>query len=230
MNQQRTTAIILARVAYGEADRILTLLTPQAGKLSLMAKGVRKVKSKMAGGIELFSVSEITYLPGRGSMGTLISARLVRHYGHIVEDIARTMLGYELIKLLHKVTEDAPEPAYYHLLEQTFSLLDDRTITVEFIQVWFWAQLLVLAGHTPNLQKDVAGAQLSAECQYEFDYDTTAFRAKADGAFGVNEIKFLRLVFSATPPANTASVHGGTQFVSAVAPLIQTLRQLHLRM
>ena len=118
MNQQRTTAIVLTRVDYGEADRIVTVLTPDAGKLSLIAKGVRRVKSKLAGGIELFSTSEITYIPGRGSVSTLVSSRLVRHYGRIVQDIDRTMLGYELMKLLHKVTEDEPERDYYELLEQ----------------------------------------------------------------------------------------------------------------
>ena len=56
MNQLVTDGIVLSRVNYGEADRIIKLLTPEAGKLSLMARGVRKPKSKLAGGIELFSI------------------------------------------------------------------------------------------------------------------------------------------------------------------------------
>ena len=51
----RTKAIVLRRTDYGEADRILQLLTP-SGKRSVIARGVRKEKSKLAGGIELFSV------------------------------------------------------------------------------------------------------------------------------------------------------------------------------
>ena len=47
---KRTQAIVLRRTNYGEADRILQLLTPE-GKKSVMAKGVRKEKSKLAGGI-----------------------------------------------------------------------------------------------------------------------------------------------------------------------------------
>ena len=109
-NQRRTQCIVLLRVDYGEADRIVTVLTPDVGKLTLMAKGVRKVKSKLAGGIELFSTSEITYLPGRGSIATLVSTRLDTHYGTIVSDINRTMLGYELIKLLDKTTEMSQKP------------------------------------------------------------------------------------------------------------------------
>lgn len=49
----RTQAIILRRTNYGESDRILGLITPH-GKLSVLARGARKEKSRLAGGIELF--------------------------------------------------------------------------------------------------------------------------------------------------------------------------------
>ncbi len=228
MNQRRTTAIVLTRVDYGEADRILTVLTPDAGKLSLMAKGVRRVKSKLAGGIELFSTSEISYIPGRGSISTLVSSRLIRHYGGIVQDIDRTMLGYELIKLLHKVTEDEPEADYYELLKQAFSVLDGQTVSVDFTRVWFSAQLLRLAGHTPNLQTDVAGVKLLAEKMYRFDYDATAFSDHPEGDYGANEIKFLRLLFSAAQPEKICSVENASRYIALSTPLVQTLRQLHL--
>src|SRR5688572_3433628 len=137
MNQLVTEGIILSRTDYGEADRIITLLTPEHGKLRLMAKGVRRVKSKLAGGIELFSVSTITFVKGRGDIGTLVSTRLVKHYGRIVEDLDRTMLGYELIKQLNKVTEDHPEPAYFELLQQTFEALNDPGVPLGLIRFWF---------------------------------------------------------------------------------------------
>src|SRR2546430_6710542 len=98
MKQLVTPAIILARIDYGEADRIITMLTPGHGKLRLLAKGVRRVRSKLAGGIELFSVSTITFIQGRSELGTLVSTRLQQYYSHIVQDLDRTMAGYELIK------------------------------------------------------------------------------------------------------------------------------------
>lgn len=229
MRQLRTSAIILRRIDYGEADRILTLITPDAGKLSLIAKGVRRIKSKIAGGIELFSTSEISYIPGRGSVGTLVSARLQRHYGDITKNIERTMLGYELIKLLDKVTEDEPEPEYYDLLEEAFEALNDSTISIDLVRLWFNAQLLRQAGFTPNLQRLVEGTKLEATARYEFDYDSTAFREHQVGIYGVNEIKFLRLVFSGNAPAVLSKVADEAQLTKLIAPLIQSLRQLHLR-
>src|ERR1700757_3472845 len=100
MKQLLTTGIILSRTDFGEADRIITVLTPDHGKLRLMARGARKPKSKMAGGIELFSVSDLTFIEGKGEIGALISSRLHSHYGHIVENIERVQLGSELIKML----------------------------------------------------------------------------------------------------------------------------------
>lgn len=228
MNHKKTIAIVLKRIDYGEADRIVTVLTPDAGKLSLMAKGVRRVKSKLAGGIELLSTSEINYIAGKGSLDTLVSSRLIRHYGLIVQNIDRTMLAYELIKLLDKVTEDQPETAYYELLEQTFFVLDDQNVSVDFIRVWFSAQLLRLAGHTPNLQTETTGAKLSAEKRYEFDYDATAFLTRDDGMFGVNEIKFLRLLYGANEALIISKVAECDRLTQTVMPLVQTTRQLHL--
>ena len=59
--QITTPAIILSRTNFNEVDRIVNFLGPK-GQFSCMVKGARRPKSKLAGGIELFSVSQITYL------------------------------------------------------------------------------------------------------------------------------------------------------------------------
>ena len=223
MNQIVTEAIVLSRTDFGEADRILTLLTPEHGKLRLMAKGVRRVKSKLAGGIELFSVSNITFIKGRGDIGTLVSTRLVKHYGRIVEDLDRTMLGYELIKQLNKVTEDHPEPEYFILLHQAFEALDDLSIPVSLIRFWFSMQLLRLGGHSPNLQTDIRGKNLMPEALYTFDFDQMCFVAHPDGTYTAGHIKFLRLGFSAYPSKTLVQVRGWEVLLGVCGPLVQML-------
>jgi len=229
VNQLNTRAIILSRTYYGEADRILTMLTPDHGKLRLIAKGVRRVKSKLAGGIELFSVSDITFIRGRGDIGTLVSARLRMHYGHIVEDLDRTMLGYELMKELHKITEDEAEAAYFDLLQQSFAALDDPSIVLSLVRLWFSAQLLRLGGHTPNLQTDASGVRLAADQTYHFDPQTMCFVAAADGLCTPALIKFLRLAFSGHSAKVLAQVQGNAPLIAAAAPLVRAMLQDHLR-
>ena len=229
MKQLTTQAIVLSRTDFGEADRILTLLTPNFGKLRLMARGVRKVRSKLAGGIELFSVSDISFIQGRGDIGTLISTRLITHYGHIVVDIERTMFGYELIKILSRATEDEPEAVYFDLLHQVFALLDDTAINLELIRLWFSAQLLQLTGHAPNVARDDRHQKLLAETNYNFNFDAMAFSPAERGHFSANHLKFLRLLLGPTKLTVIASVQGSADLTSSLAPLVQTMLKSHIR-
>lgn len=229
MKQFVTTGIILTRTDFGEADRILTLLTPDYGKLHLVAKGVRRVKSKLAGGIELFSVSNIIYTPGRGDLGTLISTRLITYYRHIVEDIERTMLGYELIRQLHRITEDEPEPDYFTLLEHAFVALDDPEVDLGIIRTWFAMRLLQLNGYTPNLRTDKLGNPLQATSTYDFNLDDSAFVVSENGPYHADHIKFLRLGFSSSTPKLLNQVQGSSTLMQVCAPLVATMLSTLLR-
>lgn len=229
MNRLQTRGIILSRTDYGEADRIITVLTPENGKLRLMAKGVRKPKSKLAGGIELFSVSDITFIRGRGEIGTLISSRLFKYYGHIVHDIQRVQLGYDLIKTLNKATEDEPEKEYFDLLENTLKALDDPEISQALIHSWFSAQLLRQAGHSPNLETDTEGNKLQADTKYNFDSEAMTFTVYEKGRFTAAHIKTLRLLFSAHTPQDINKVRDLNDLITELAPLIRTMLTSYIR-
>jgi DNA repair protein RecO (recombination protein O) len=224
-----TTGIILSRTDYGEADRIITVLTPDHGKLSMMARGVRRHKSKLAGGIELFSTSNITYMEGKGELGTLISSRLLKYYSNIVSDIERVQLGYELIKLLNKATEDHPDSEYYELLEHAYAALDDKTIDLELIRGWFHAQLLRMAGHSPNLRTDTTGDKLSAGARYNFDSENMVCTLHTQGRFGANHIKTMRLLFEGHTPKSLTQVTDLQTTLSDISPLIKTMLTTHIR-
>jgi DNA repair protein RecO (recombination protein O) len=230
VNQLLTRGIVLSRTDYGEADRIITMLTPDHGKLRLMARGVRKPRSKLAGGIELFSISDLSFIRGRGEIGTLVSIRLVKHYGHIVQDITRVQLGYELIKMLNKVTEDQPEPEYFELLEQAFAALNDADIDLNLIRLWFGAQLLRQAGHRPNLQTTMQGDKLQSEQTYNFDFDDVSFMPHAEGHFTTNDIKFLRLIFSGNQPQVLSKIEDHEALTTTAYPLVQAMLQTYIRL
>lgn len=221
--------IVLSRTNFGEADKIITLLTPSNGKISVLAKGVRKSKSKIAGGVELFSISEISYVRGRGELGTLISARLKIHYGNIVNDLDRTMLGYDLIKLLNKTTEDEPGTEYFDLLQEAFVSLDHAELHTDIIKLWFYAQLLRIAGHTPNLKTDIKGKILSKESSYSFDYEEMAFVPNNNGSFKADHIKFLRLALSGNNPRILQQITGVDKLLLVCLDMLQTILPSHIR-
>ena len=224
-----TKGIVLTRTDYGEADRILSFLTADHGKVRAIAKGVRKSKSKLAGGIELFSISDLTLIVGRSELNTLISSRLVRHYGNIVKDIERTQLAYELLRIINRATEDEPEAAYFKLLDQSLAALDDPALDTGLTQLWFEMQLLKLAGHIPNLHTGSTGTKLADSKTYNVNLEQMSFEPASRGSLSANHIKFLRLGFRSDRPQNIQRVKGAAKLAEACAPIIQTMLRTHVR-
>ncbi len=228
-NRYNTRGIVLARTNYGEADRILTFLTPDQGKLKAIAKGVRRQKSKLAGGIELFSVSDLGLIAGRSEINTLVSSRLVKYYSNIVKDTDRTAAAYELIKSLNKNTEDQPETGYFTLLKKSFQALDDVSVDPQLALIWAYAQLLRLGGHSPNLSTDTKGAKLEAGKKYAFNLDNVAFSPSREGLFDTSQIKFIRLIFSDNQPNVLAKIKGLDQLLGQSKSLIQPMLLTYIR-
>jgi DNA repair protein RecO (recombination protein O) len=228
MRQLRTQAIILNRTDYAEADRIISFLTPDYGKLKAIAKGVRKPKSKLAGGIELFSTSDISFIPGRREISTVVSTRLIKYYVNIVKNLNATNTAYELIKRLDKATEDNPESAYFHLLQDAFEALDDPKIEPELVNLWFSMQLLRLSGHTPNLRTDDKNQKLSAEKKYHFDFEKMCFTADGRGKFSAGHIKLLRLGFSPNSAKSLSRITGTPKLTADTLPTVRAIAQNYL--
>lgn len=220
-----TSGIVLTRTNYGEADRIITVLTPDNGKIRVIAKGARKIKSKLAGGIELFSVSDITYLPGRRDISTLVSSRLREHFGAITTDIDDTMMAYSLLKRLNKATEDEAGEEYFTLLRQGLAALQQK-VPRELVEAWFLAHLLQFGGHQPNLRTDVLNQPLVTANRYVFDTDSMCFRAEPRGPYTANSIKLLRLLFQVDTPVKLLSVKDHEVLVPKLQSLILSLYQL----
>lgn len=207
MKPIKTKAIVLRRTNYAEADRILQLLTPSHGKLSVIAKGARREKSKLAGGIELFAICDVSIIPGKGDMGTLTSSRLDTFYSHIMEEYERLQFGYEAIKQVGAAADAVEDPAFFELLKVTLMSLDHVDVDVKVTQAWFWLQLAILSGVGLNLSTDENGMKLVEESRYNFSEDSMSFVYQEQGRFTTEHIKLLRLL-SAQPPVVAQQVRG----------------------
>lgn len=213
MKPVRTKAIVLRRTNYGEADRILQLLTPEHGKVSVIAKSARREKSKLAGGIELFALCDVTFLPGKGEMGTLTGARLDTFFAQILDSYDRLQLGYEAIKQISKVAETIDEPAFFELLKVTFESLNDPEINDKVVEAWFWLQLAIIMGVGMNLSTDINGMKLVEESRYNFEETESAFVYSENGRFTTEHIKLMRLL-SAQPPRVAQQVKGIEELIA----------------
>ena len=207
MKTIRTKAIVLRRTNYGEYDRILQLITPEYGKVSAIAKGVRKEKSRLAGGVELFGRSDVTISLGKGELGILTGARLEQFYRSILADYDRLQFGYETIKQISKAADSLDEPAFFDLLDQALALLDDPQVPLSLVKTWFWLQLAILLGIGVNLATDDSGMKLVEDARYNFDEMRGVFSFHEKGRFGADHIKLLRLL-SAQSPRVALNVRG----------------------
>lgn len=230
MNQISTIGIILTRTNFSEADRILSVITPDHGKVRVLARGVRKVKSKLAGGIELFSVSQISFIVGRGEIRTLISSRLQKHYKHIVSDADRTMFGYEIIKLINRITEDQAGREYFELLDMTLQAIDDLAVELDLIRLWLYLQLLKLGGHSPNLKTDSSNSKLEEKQKYSINLDKMAFSPSTDGRFNAQHIKLLRLGLGLKSPVSLQKIKDSNNIVGECLQLTKTMLSQYVRL
>ena len=206
MNHEVTRGIVLRRIDYQESDRILTVLTPDKGKISLIAKGARKAKSKLAGGIELFSVSDITFVKGKKDIGTLTSSRLLKHFPRISQDLDRTMLGYEMLKYIDRITEEASEEGFFTLLASSFDGLDCLELNIAVLQLWFFLHLLKETGYVPDLRIDTTDTPLKESENYNFDFDAMRFARHSSGHYKGAHVKLMRLVLSVVEPIKLSKV------------------------
>lgn len=221
MKPIRTKAMVLRRTNYGEADRIIQLLTPDHGKIVAMAKGVRREKSRLAGGIELFAVSDINLVSGKGEMWTLTGAKMDTFFAHIMTDYERMQFAYEAIKQVSRLAEQVSDPAFYELLETTLASLNDADIDSDVTVSWFWLQLAILQGQGLNLATDSNGMKLVEDKNYRFDVENMAFSYHENGDFTTDHIKLLRIL-SAQKPEIVAKVKG----ISKLLPEVRRLAEV----
>jgi DNA repair protein RecO len=187
-------------------------ITPE-GKRTAIARGVRREKSKLAGGIELFAVSDIVIHEGKGDMGIVTSARLVHFYHHILEDYDRLQFGYEAIKQVTKASETVDETEWYDLLQETIAGLDVLAWPRQLVELWFYLRYASLLGYELSFMHDVNGQPLESDKKYQYDVSEKGLRAVANGELGADHIKFLRLVNS--KPLRIVAQIGGVEAILA---------------
>ncbi|MDQ3159214.1 MAG: DNA repair protein RecO [bacterium] len=225
MNTTKTEAIVLRRVNYGDSDKIINAITADMGKVSFFAKGVRKQKSKLAGGLELLSICEVSLLEGRRDMYTLISARIKEHYSNIVKDLDRTKIAYRILQVLDKSTEDDVGPEYYNLTFKSLSYLNNQKIHPAVVEAWFLVNLLAQLGMELNTEFNSKGEKLPASEKYGFEYDDMCFNENQASEYTDKHVKLIRL-YGQLSPAKIMKIDDIEELNIPVVVLLGNIQQL----
>lgn len=146
----RTEAVVLKRSDFGEADRLLTIYTPELGKIRVIAKGVRKPTSRKSGHVELFTHAQLLIARGR-NLDIVTQAETIHAFRPLREDLLRLTYACYVAELLDRFVEEGIENqplfdlllAVLHWLEES----SDLALTARFYEL----RLLALVGYQPQL-------------------------------------------------------------------------------
>ncbi len=220
----KTMAIVLRRTNYGETDRVLQVITPQ-GKKPVMAKGVRKEKSKLAGSVEMFCLLELILHEGKkDGFAVLIGAKLLKFYKGIISDFDKLQIASEMLKKISQVAETVDNPEYFELLKQTLEALNNSDKT-EMILAWFYFNLARMEGEQVNLYTDMDGDNLVEGEKYSWDSMEKALKKNESGKISTNEIKMMRLMIMADL-ALVLKVKEAEEMASELLYIAKTLNQI----
>ena len=233
MTDLRTQAIVLSRIKYQESDRILTLLTPE-GRFSAIARGVRKERSKLAGSIEPFTVSDVvlhfkSQNPDSGvGLAILTSATMLKFYQNIITDLDTLTIASNFLKVINRLTNDADSKEYFQLLKNALSALSTaEKYQIPFVETHFYLNLSFISGEMINLASDSNGDRLTLDGSYNWHSFDRCFVPMTDGTgeFNADTIKILRLMTS-MPVATILKIKDIHTHLNALNIILHTLREM----
>jgi DNA repair protein RecO (recombination protein O) len=227
----QTTGIVIGRTNFGEADRIIRLLTPEHGKISAVAKGVRKIKSRLGGHLELFGEVGLMLATGR-NLDIITSARLSWYPHQLATQYAQLELAYLFGRLIDRVAQERQaQPELYTHLSQALRATDAGA-TGPLLQLWFKLRVLQLAGYRPELTACLVCGRHDAGTAYFFDASRGGIVCASDSSavaapISTETIKLWRLL-SDYPYATIAHISNGPQLAAASLVLCDTFYEHHL--
>jgi DNA repair protein RecO (recombination protein O) len=149
----KTEAIVLRGIRYGEADRVLHLYTPERGRVSAIAKGVRRAKSRFGGRLEPFFRLNLVLYEGKSDLLTVTSAETIAGHPRLREHEASIDGAARACDAVGRLFGDGePHQGVYYLLANQLALLDRApACATRANALAFRLKLLLAAGFAPHL-------------------------------------------------------------------------------
>ncbi len=170
----RCEAVVLRRVDFGEADRLLTLYSREYGKIKGIAKGARKPQSRKTGHVELFMRSRFFLAKGR-NLDIITQAEAIESYVALRSDLIRTTYASYAVELLDRFTvEEDQHSGIFDLLVNAlgwFATAEDLLLAARYYEL----RLLSLTGFQPRFFQCVSCDEAIIEQDQSFSAELGGF-------------------------------------------------------
>lgn len=199
----RTDGLILKKIDIGEADQLLVLFTKDFGRIEVLAKGIRKITSKLRSAIDIFYLSEIEFVQGKNQK-KLTDALLKEKFLSSRKDLKKLSALYKLSDVFNELIkeEEKDEKLWRFFLKILFLLerMESDNRLINFWYYYFFWNFVSLLGSRPELYRCVV-------CQKKTFFADIFFSSEEGGLMcqncflkikkgkrvGKNSIKILRL-------------------------------------
>ncbi|OGD63302.1 DNA repair protein RecO [Candidatus Beckwithbacteria bacterium RBG_13_42_9] len=153
LHSYKTCGIIIKRINTGEADKIITLITPEYGKLRCVAKGIRHLHSRKAPALELFSLSQLFLVKGK-NLDIVTEVKLIESFRNLRQSLDRVKLAYQFCELINLMTVEAQgQEEVFELFKKALKWLDEtRQLSLEGLRRFQLCLLRELGFGVPTQQ------------------------------------------------------------------------------
>lgn len=148
--------IVIKNIDYGESDKIINVYTPELGKISLMVRGAKKIKSKHTAVTQLFTCGEFSFHKQPGKMGTLHQAEITHSFQNLRHDLTKTAFAAYLAEMVERLIHDEEASSYlYAQFSAALHAMDENKEPAIVAHI-FEMKMLRFQGYTPQLDHCVS--------------------------------------------------------------------------
>jgi len=156
----KTKGIVIKRVNLGEADKIITLLTKDRGKIRVVAKGVRKPKARLVGFLDLFHYNEYLIAEGH-NLDIITSASTIENWHGINQSLQQVALAYYMAETIDKLIEETQEIGnVFNLIYFSFKTLHQNQVNLDVLKSFFEINIVSALGYKPELERCIECNQI----------------------------------------------------------------------
>jgi DNA repair protein RecO (recombination protein O) len=146
----RDRGVVLRTIRLGEADRIVTLMTEQHGKVRAVAKGVRRTSSKFGSRLEPFSHVALLGWQGRGDLDMVNQVEVIDTFRPVREDLDRMAAAMTMLEVVDQIGQERHgNPGLYEMLVGAMAALSEHNSPM--VAPAFFLKVLALEGSAPVL-------------------------------------------------------------------------------
>jgi len=198
----RTLGVILKKEGRREADQVFTILTKDFGKLKVLGRAIRKIKSKLRAGAQIFYLSEIEFIQGK-AYKTLTDATLIERFPKLRKDLNKLRITSKIAEVVDELIrgEEADEEIWRLILE-TFKRLEKCSSPSSCFLIYhyfLWNFLSILGyrlelKHCPLCQKNLTPTNIYFSPEQGGIVCNNCLKEKAGKKINSEVVKILRLL------------------------------------